>query len=445
MKNKNIAIIGSGLIGTLLSIYLIKKGHKVTVFERREDIRKKGFSGRSINLALSYRGIKTLKKIGIDSEILKLSMPMNYRVIHEEKNTLKQNYGLKNEAIYSISRISLNKKMIDLAEKYGVTFIFNSKVWDINLPTAEVVLNSEDNDKNHVLKFDHIFGADGAFSKVRYKMQRKSRYDYSQKFLKIGYKELTIPAKNDGTHPLDKNGLHIWPRKKHMLIALPNLDGSFTATLFLPFEGENSFESIDSRKKIKLFFEENFPDLNEITESLIKNYQDNPVSALLTIKCFPWSYWDKVAVIGDAAHAMLPFYGQGMNAGFEDVFVLYQNLERYPENWELAFKNYEKERKPNTDAISEFSFLNYDEMSNKTADPHFILQKQIETYFSLKYPNQWKHKYSLISFSDTPYKEIMDIHSKQEQVMKEILSIDNIETVYKEDWVGEKMLTLMKD
>ena len=362
---KNIAVVGSGLVGSLLAIYLKKKGHDITIYDRRPDIRQIKFSGRSINLAMSVRGWKALDNAGIGDEIREIAIPMDKRAIHVKgKPMYFQPYGKDGEAIYSISRGLLNKKMIDLAEKAGVNFEFETRVWDVNLPEATLFTGETARSEWTEHKHDLIFGADGAFSRVRHRMQRRSRFNYSQHFLDAGYKELTIPPNADGTHKLDKHALHIWPRGRFMFIALPNLDGSFTCTLFMPHEGEVSFETLTTEAEVKQFFEDYFPGVMDDIPNLVKDFFNNPTSALVTMKCFPWTYWDKVALVGDSAHAIVPFYGQGMNAGFEDITVLNEFIEQYGDDWETIFNAYEKSRKPNADAIAELSYRNFIEMSS---------------------------------------------------------------------------------
>jgi len=272
-QSKNIAIVGSGLVGSLLAIYLRKAGHRVTIFDRRPDVRKVEFSGRSINLAMSNRGWNALQRIGLEDEIRKIALPLDKRAMHvNEKPIYFQKYGKEGEAIYSISRGILNRKMIDLAEEAGAVFRFEEKVWDIDLNQAKIYTGTAETTPWTEYKFDLIFGADGAFSRVRHKMQRQSRFNYSQHFIDVAYKELTIPANPDGSHKLDHASFHIWPRGKFMLIAMPNLDGSFTCTLFMPFEGEISFESINTEAKAERFFEEYFPDIKEDIANLKNDF-----------------------------------------------------------------------------------------------------------------------------------------------------------------------------
>ena len=443
---KKIAIVGSGLVGSLLAIYLRKYGHEVYVYDRRSDIRKIKFSGRSINLALSTRGWKALERVGIADAIKAIGIPMDKRAITVKgKPQYYQYYGKEGEAIYSISRGLLNKKMIDLAENAGVHFVFDSKVWDVTLPEATLHVGgkSEETWENH--KYDLVFGADGAFSRTRHKMQRRSRFNYSQKFLDTGYKELTIPANMDGTHKLEKNALHIWPRGKFMLIALPNLDGSFTCTLFMPFEGEHSFEKLNTKAEVESFFKTHFPSTVSHIPNLVNDFFENPTSALVTIKCFPWTYWDKVALVGDAAHAIVPFYGQGMNAGFEDITVLDDLIRKYKDDWEKIFETYQELRKPDTDAIAKLSYLNFIEMSSKTADANFLLRKKIEKWFSELHPDKWVPVYSRVTFSDKPYEEALLVGYAQEKIMDEIMETPDIEKIWNSKEIEEKMLILLAD
>lgn len=441
---KNIAIVGSGLVGSLLGIFLKRAGHLVTVFDRRPDIRTVEFSGRSINLAMSNRGWKTLRKLGLEDKVKKIAIPMYQRAMHvNEKPVYFQKYGKEDEAIWSIGRGILNRKMIDLAEAEGVNFRFKEKVWDVNLPEAKLYTGETEKGQWEEYQYDLIFGCDGAFSRVRHKMQRRSRFDYSQDFIDVGYKELTIPADENGKHVLDKNSFHIWPRGKFMLIALPNLDGSFTCTLFMPFEGEVSFDKITEKNEAKTFFKTYFPNVRKQIENLTKDFFNNPTSAMVTMKCYPWSYWDKVALVGDSAHAVVPFYGQGMNAGFEDISVLDDLMQKHGDDWEAIFSNYQDSRKPNADAIAELSYRNFIEMSSKTADPKFLLQKQIEKRFAAKHPEKWVPVYSRVTFSDRPYAEAIKIGDEQEKIMQTIMQIPQIEEKWESKMVEDKILELL--
>ena len=443
-SKKNIAIIGSGLVGSLLAIYLKRYGHQITVFDRRPDIRNIEFSGRSINLAMSNRGWNALRAVGIEEEIKKIAIPLDKRAMHViGKPEYYQKYGKDGEAIWSISRGVLNKLMIDLAEQNGVEFRFEEKVWDIDLPGAKVFTGESEKGEWKEYPFDLVFGCDGAFSRVRHKMQRRSRFDYSQDFIDVGYKELTIPANTDGTHKLDKHSFHIWPRGKFMFIAMPNLDGSFTCTLFMPFEGEVSFESIKNKKDAVQFFNTYFPNVKNEIENLTEDFFKNPTSAMVTMKCYPWTYWDKVALVGDSAHAVVPFYGQGMNAGFEDIFVLDRTIQEFGDDWGKIFETYQEKRKPNADAIAELSYRNFVEMSSKTADPKFLLQKKIEKHFSSRHPDKWIPAYSRVTFSEKPYAEALAAGDAQEAIMAKVMKLSDIENKWDSEEVENLMLELV--
>jgi len=425
--SQKIAIVGSGLVGSLLAIYLKRIGHTVHVYDRSKDIRTVQFSGRSINLVMSNRGWKTLKDIGLDQEIRKIGIPVDKRAIHKDGQIINQFYGKEGEAIFSLSRGVLNRKMIDLAESEGVNFFFEHKIWDVTLADATLHIGETEKGEWEDLKYDLVFGADGAFSRIRHRMQRQAMFDYSQEFMKIGYKELHIPANSDGTHKIDKNSLHIWPRGNFMLMGLSNLDGSFTCTLFMPFEGENSFEQLNGEKSLVEFFAKYFPDTTEVIPDLVKDFFKNPTSYLAKMKCYPWTFEDKVALIGDSAHAIVPFYGHGMNAGFEDITILSEMISKYGDNWKMIFSEYEKSRKPNADAVAELSERNFLEMSTKTADEKFLLQKKIEKWFSDKHSNKWMPLYSRVTFSLQPYSEALAIGDYQNEIMEKVMQIPNIE------------------
>jgi kynurenine 3-monooxygenase len=442
---KKIAIVGSGLVGSLLAIYLRKAGHTVHLYDRSPDIRQIQFSGRSINLAMSNRGWKALDGVGISDSVHEIAIPMDKRAIHLVDKLNFQNYGQEGESIYSISRGALNKRMIDLAEQAGAEFFFEQKIWDVTLSEATLHIGETERGAWEEKKYDMVFGADGAFSRIRHRMQRQSMFNYSQEFLNIGYKELNIPANPDGSHKLDKNSFHIWPRGEYMLIALPNLDGSFTCTLFMPFEGENSFKSLEDRRDVALFFEKNFPDSIEVIPNLTEDFFKNPTSTLVTMKCYPWTHKDKIALVGDSSHAIVPFYGQGMNSGFEDISILNEMMEEYGDDWEMIFSEYQKSRKPNADAIAELSYRNFMEMSSKTADDKFLLQKKIEKWFSDKHPDKWIPLYSRVTFSDRPYAEALAIGDDQNAIMEEVLKTENIEATWDSKEVENMILALLNE
>jgi len=441
IKHKNIAIVGSGLVGSLLAIYLAKKESKVSIYERREDIRKNiSSSGRSINLALSDRGRKALRELGIEDKIMSISMPMYKRVIHSLKGELtEQNYGQEKQAIFSVSRKELNCLMMDLAEENGVKIHFSKKCVGVDFDTTSLKLNDSE-----TMQFDFIFGADGAGSVVRKKMKELNGIESYNQFIDCGYKELTIPANFDGTHKIDNEALHIWPRGSFMVIALPNLDGTFTCTLFFPMEGKNSFENLKTKEDVHLFFLKEFSDLISLIPDLSIQYFESPLSSLGIIRCNPW-HLSNVSLIGDACHATVPFYGQGMNSGFEDCFLLNQIIEN-SKNFN-DFRNHLTSffiaRKKDTDAMQDLSLHNFIVMRDKTSDSNFLLQKKIEAFFSNKHPNKWMPLYSMVTFSDIGYNKAFNIGKKQEKIMKEVMQMENIYSIWNSQEVENKILSFL--
>ncbi|MDX5421448.1 MAG: FAD-dependent monooxygenase [Hymenobacteraceae bacterium] len=423
-ERKNITIMGAGLVGSLLSLYLAKRGHKVDVYERRPDMRKILLDGgRSINLALSDRGFRALRGIGIEEAVRKVAIPMHGRMMHDEQGNLTfQPYGKEGQSIYSVSRAGLNVALMDLSEPNpDITYHFNRQLLDLDLRQSKATLRNHETGEEEELQTELLFGADGAFSMVRNAMQKTERYNYSQSYLEYGYKELTIPATADGGWALEKNALHIWPRGKYMMIALPNIDGSFTCTLFFPYEGELSFESIKTDDDLLNFFLQTFPDAVPLMPDLAEDYFSNPIGSLVTVKCFPWSYEDKALLIGDACHAVVPFYGQGMNAGFEDITVLDQMLDTFDGDWEKLFKAFERNRKPNADAIADLAVMNFIEMRDKVADPRFLLRKKIEARIAAQYPGKWIPLYSMVTFTDLPYSYALEMGRVQDKIMKKVM------------------------
>jgi len=427
MKNqesKEIIILGAGLVGSLFSIYLARRGYNVHLYERRPDMRKENIpAGRSINLALSDRGWRGLKGAGIEEAIRKVAIPMYGRMMHNIKGELTvQQYGEKDQSIYATSRGVLNCVLMDEAEKNGVKIHFNERCTSLDLENRTAFFG----DKS--VQGKAIFSADGAFSAARLQLQLSTdRFEYSQHYLNHGYKELLIPAGKDNSFLMEKNNLHIWPRGGYMLIALPNLDGSFTCTLFFPFEGEESFASIKSKEDCKRFFERVFPDVVPLMPTLEEDFFNNPTGSLVTVKCFPWSYKDHVCLLGDAAHAIVPFYGQGMNCGFEDCTVFDQLLEKHGDDWKTLFSEFQNVRKPNTDAIAELAYLNFIEMRDRVGSQKFLLQKKIEARMHERHPSKWLPLYSQVTFSEIPYSDALANGKRQETIMKKIMEINDIE------------------
>jgi kynurenine 3-monooxygenase len=439
-RPQKIAIAGSGLVGALQSIYFAKRGFEVDLYERRPDMRSNRIAaGRSINLALSDRGFRGLQGVGIDDQIREMAIPMYRRVMHDKQGNLTfQSYGKDGQAIYSVSRGGLNCRLMDLAEASGVKIHFNHRCSDVDLEGGSAVFN--DSEKEHRVTPDFLVGADGAFSEVRNEMAKRPWYNYSQYYIEYAYKELSIPPHADGSHRLEKNALHIWPRKDFMLIALPNLDGTFTLTLFFPKSGPLSFDSLDTIEKAEAFFAETFPDALALMPDFRKEYAENPASAMVIVRCYPWTWGEKVMLIGDAAHAIVPFYGQGMNCGFEDCTVFFDLLDRHTGSWEGLLRNYEQSRKPNGDAIAELALRNFIEMRDKVGDPEFLLQKKIEQRFSDKHPDKWIPLYSMVTFSHIPYHEALQLGDKQEAIMKGIMNMPDIEQKWDSEEVEQQIL-----
>jgi kynurenine 3-monooxygenase len=448
---KNVTVIGAGLVGSLLSIYLSKRGYKLKIYERRADMRKENLiAGRSINLALSDRGIKALEEVGLMDEIRKICIPMHGRFMHNaDGSTAYQPYGKEGQYINSVSRGELNCRLMDLAEENGVQIIFNEKCNSVDWKTNEIDFEKTNSPQSERVKADLIFGSDGAYSAARLTHQlQHDRFQYSQYFIDFGYKELNIPAGENGDLPtgqagflLEKNALHIWPRGNYMMIALPNIDGSFTCTLFFPFEGETSFASLDTKEKVRSFFENTFADAAPIMPTLEEDFFTNPTSSLITVKCYPWIRDDKFALIGDAAHAMVPFFGQGMNCGFEDCSVLNGLIDKHAENWTNILSEYQHLRKPDADAICDLALNNFVEMRDKVADPKFLLQKKIEAAFSKKYPGKWIPLYSQVTFSpQIRYSEALIKGQEQESIMQQIMAIPDIENNWQDEAIEKLIL-----
>ena len=442
---KSVTIVGAGLVGSLLSIYLSKRGYKVNVFERRADMRLETMSaGRSINLALSDRGWRGLEGVGIADDIKKISIPMYGRFIHHKDGTnAYQPYGKDNQAIYSVSRADINMKLMDLAEQQeNVNIQFNKKCTLINRKDLAITFEDNLTKETSNTSADLLFGADGAFASSRLSIQLQSdRFEYNQHYIDCGYKELIIPAGKNGEFLLDKNALHIWPRGSFMMIALPNPDGNFTCTLFLPFEGEKSFSNLKTDKQVEDFFKSEFSDAFTLMPTLISDFKTNATASLVTVKCFPWVFDNKIGLIGDAAHAIVPFYGQGMNCGFEDCVVLNELIEKHNDDWDIIFPEYEQLRKPDGDAIADLAIANFVEMRDKTADPKFILQKKIEAKFSQHYPDKWIPLYSMVTYSPhIRYSTALKEGQKQQKIMDEIMAFNNIESIWESDEIESEIL-----
>lgn len=397
-------------------------------------MRKKGAeAGRSINLALSNRGIRALEEVGLADELKKVAIPMHGRMMHDKQGKLSSfAYGKEGQFINSVSRSGLNVVLMNEAERLGVEFRFEQRISKVDLEKTSLTISQQSTVDSQRLTFDYIIGADGAFSAVRSAFQFTDRFDYEQDYIDHGYKELHIPPGAAGSFQLEKNHLHIWPRESFMMIALPNPDGSFTCTLFFPFEGNPSFNTIKTNQDVEKFFSDTFPDAQGLMPELLEDFATNPTSSLVTIKCYPWVR-NKTLLIGDASHAIVPFYGQGMNAGFEDCRILNDLLNKHHNNWEVVLLEFQKLRKPDADAIAQLALDNFIEMRDLVADADFLLRKKIEGKLYELFPDKWIPLYPMVTFMDTiRYSEALRIGKKQKQIMDEVMKQPGIEDNWQE-------------
>lgn len=441
-----VIIIGAGLAGSLLSLFLAKRGIETEVYEARGDMRlEKMSAGRSINLALSDRGIAALKQVGMDEYMLSEAVPMLGRMIHSVDGATKllPYSGRKGEYINSVSRGGLNIALINEADKYSESkFFFNQKCVDFDCETGEATFENRKR-----IKGSTVIATDGAGSAVRQAMMNGGvqRFNYEQKFLEHGYKELHIPPKDlrfgisdfgpkersGDLFRMEKNALHIWARREFLMIALPNFDGSFTCTLFLAFEGEDSFANLTDEKSLMQFFQTNFPDAIPLMPTLVDDFFTNPTGNLGTIKCLPWNVGGKALLLGDSAHAMVPFYGQGMNCAFEDCRVLDSLIERHgTAGWEKIFDEFTAQRKPNADAICDLAEENFYEMRDAVADPVFQRKRELETRLEQTFPDYFS-KYSMVTFrEDLPYKIAKEKGNAQDKLLMEICAnVENVDEI----------------
>jgi kynurenine 3-monooxygenase len=418
-------LIGSGLAGGLLAAFLGRHGDEVELFERRSDPRAGNtVGGRSINLALSTRGIHALEQIGVAAEVLQHAIPMRGRMIHDRSGALHFSPYDRDpsKCINSIGRGALNTVAIEAAQRYpNVRVQFNRRCTEVDLDEPRAQLADTETNETSMARGDAIVGVDGAFSAVRRSMQKLDRFEYSQSYLAHGYKELTIPPATDGSWQMEKNALHIWPRKSFMMIALPNPDGSFTCTLFWQFEGQPSFATIRSDEEVRRFFGEEFPDAVPLMPQLCEDFRENPTGALVTIRCAPWFYEDKVALLGDAAHAVVPFYGQGMNAAFEDCVVLDECLSAFPNDRRKAFGEYFERRKQNADALADLAVQNFVEMRDKTASRLFRTKKKLDHTLEGWLPGVYLPLYAMVTFSRIPYAEAAERARRQDRIVFALL------------------------
>lgn len=435
-KEQNILIIGAGLCGSLLALRLGQRGYNVTVYEMRPDLRRTDISaGRSINLAFSDRGNKAIKLVGLEDKVKELCIPMNGRMLHDkEGNTFLSNYsGRDYEYINSISREKLNSLLLTEAEKHeNVKIHFNKKCNSVDFENATAHFEDYTTKDAFIEDADCIIATDGAGSALRrsYYLERKFLFSFSQEYLTHGYKELAILPTETGDYKTYKSALHIWPRGDFMVIALPNLDGSFTVTLFLSYaEGEYNFNNLTTPEIVTEFFQKEFPDALALMPNLVDDFFENPTAPLGTVKCSPWHYKGNTLLMGDSAHAIVPFYGQGMNASFEDVVEFDKVLDQNLESWEATFKAYEKNRKKDTDAIADLAIDNFHEMKDHVGQAIFQEKRKIEMALEKEFPDDYSSKYSLVTFNEhIGYREAMLRGRAQDKAILNMLSDGDIST-----------------
>lgn len=437
---KSITLVGGGLAGSLVAVYLAKRGYKVDIYERRPDMRNVDIpAGKSINLALSTRGIAALQKVGLAEAVLEKAIPMTGRMMHSPEGELTyQPYGTDGQAINSVSRAHLNVQLLQLAdENEHVHQHFNMKCMRVDIENSVCWFKNTETGETKEVHSDYILGGDGAFSAVRAKMQRTNRFDYSQSYTNAGYKELCIEPVS-GKFAMDPNALHIWPRGNFMMIALPNPDMTFTCTLFMPFEGLNSFEKLKTDDDVLSFFNTFFADSVPLMPDLLKDFKENPVGSLVTVRCYPWNV-GKATLLGDACHAVVPFYGQGMNCAFEDCEVMDNCLEEFAD-WDEAMDAYQKRRKPNADAIADLAIQNFTEMRDLVGDEAFLHYKKIEHDLCDLHPDLIQSQYEMVSFSTIPYSEAKSKGAQNTQRIYDLIAAGHEDKItdraFVQEWFG---------
>jgi len=421
-------LIGAGLAGPLLATYLAQRGYSVEIFERRPDMRKESISaGRSINLALSTRGNHALKEVGLYDKIKPNTIPMKGRMIHDlNGNTHLQPYGQKeNEVIFSVSRAHLNMELMTLAEETGnVTIRFNHQLLSADLEQNKLLFQLSDSLEKIEWSFNRVIGCDGSASILRKSIVEKADIQYVKKPLGHGYKELTIPPLESGKFRIEPNALHIWPRGNHMLIALPNNDCSFTCTLFFPMIGKTSFETVKTEKDIFDLFQSQFPDAIKLIPNLVEDFQKNPTGDLASVYCKPWHLGDKALLIGDAAHAVAPFFGQGMNASFQDCSTLAKLMDQNENDWNTIFNAFSSTQVENGHAIADMALENYLEMRDHVNDTEYKKRRNVELKLERMFPGQFIPRYSMVSFHQIPYAEVYQRGEKQFKIIGDVLKAD---------------------
>ncbi len=442
-----VVISGAGLVGSIWALALIQKGHDVELFEKRPDMRKDTLDGgRSINLVATSRALHAFKKIGVLEEIKKIVVPVTGRMMHSIEGDLTyQPYGRdESECNYSVSRALLNITLLNQAEKAGVKIYFEKELKAIDADD-KTALFSEDTK----VTYDLFFGADGAGSPTR-KALLKLIPDATESvsFIDSDYKELLMPAGKDGEYPIEKKALHIWPRGDHMLMALPNLNGSFTMTAYLPKKGERSFQKLKSKEDVSSFFEKYYKSSVAHMPKFADEFMENPQGVLGTVRVSHWAYKDQIALIGDAAHAIVPFFGQGMNCGMEDCTVLLSLMDKYNDDWSKIFKEYDQIQRPNGNAIADMALENFVEMKDKVGDEKFLLKKAIEHKIENAFPEKYRSRYGMVTYTLIPYSIAQKAGIIQQEILDELSSdegsIDNVDMHKAEMLINEKFMPFIK-
>jgi kynurenine 3-monooxygenase len=404
----HVILIGAGVSGSLLAVFLARRGFRVDIYERRPDMRVERLAAsRSINLALTTRGIHALREAGLWEQVLPIVVPMRGRMMHAlDGRTVFADYGqLDTEVIYAVSRADLTMTLMDCAERQpGVTIHFRQCCVDMDPDSGEVSLRDEESGVVSRVKADTVIGTDGSASGLREAMRRGlPHFSYARHNPEYGYKAMVLPAAVDGSYRLQAHALHVWPRHSFMLTAQPNIDATFSCTLFLPHEGEQSFAALSTPDAVRRFFHTEFPDFAPLMPDLAEQFLAHPTGDLATIRCLPWRHEGKAALLGDAAHAIVPFFGQGMNCSFEDCVCLDRCIEEHGMDWPVVFASYERLRKPNTDAVADLALENFVEMRDLVTDPRFLFMKRVEIELGKRYPERFIPKYSMITFHRIPY------------------------------------------
>lgn len=452
MPNERITIVGAGLVGSLLALQLAQRGHRVTVLERRPDMRKERISaGRSINLAISARGLNALARVGLEQEALAHAIPMFGRMVHARDGSQNfQRYGKDDsQHINSISRAWLNSMVMSHAEATGkVEISFHQRLIDLQDGGRKLTVRDEHTATESVIESDLTFGTDGAGSAVRELLALQGHVTERRDTLAHGYKELEIPATAGGGFALEKHALHIWPRGHYMLIALPNQDGSFTCTLFLGYEGSPSFAELTGAAEVEALFDADFADAKALMPNLAKDFFGNPTGHMVTVKSAPWHH-EATLLLGDAAHAIVPFFGQGMNCGFEDCAVLGELLAEHPDDWSTLFRLFDRARKPNADAIADMAVENFVEMRDKTSDPTFVLHKAIEQRLFQAFPDRFLSRYTLVSFSLDPYSYAYRVGQVAQSIVDDLAaglhSADQIDLARASSLIEQRLAPLLRE